>query len=339
MDRIVTFEMRSDKRIRGSGAKFSSRGYIYRLYEAARREQGQPLTYLAAHTLLTRVQTSDHMFITTGAGGPPLWPVGEVDGYLGAATVARSMILGTKARVVFVGEERCWGPLQATCRAAGVNLTRADGPSMARAAIFETLPIDDAGSQQRAAQLLDRYSPKVVLAIERLSPNRNEVIHGSSGISWNDVHAKAQHLFDGARERGITTVGIGDGGNEIGFGVIADAVRKIRPHGATCQCPCQGGMAARVATDVLVVACISNWGGYGVAANVAFQLEKPDIMIDSDTVEGMLRNCVEAGAVDGSTCLPVLADDGVPLVAHRACVDLLNTIVHIALTETEDPGH
>lgn len=103
VDRIVTFEMRSDKRIRGSGVKFSSRGYIYRLYEAARREQAQPLTYLAAHTLLTRVQTSDHMFITTGAGGPPLWPVGEVDGYLGAATIARSMILEVRGKVLVDG--------------------------------------------------------------------------------------------------------------------------------------------------------------------------------------------------------------------------------------------
>lgn len=98
-------------------------------------------------------------------------------------------------------------------------------------------------------------------------------------------------------------------------------------------------MAARVATDVLVVACISDWGGYGVAANIAFQLEKPRVMIEADTVERMLRNCVEAGAVDGSSCRPVLADDGVPLPAHRACIDLLNTLVHIALTESDDPGH
>lgn len=339
VDRIVTVEMRSDKRVRASGAKFPSRGYVYRLYDAARQKQRQPLTYLAAHSLLTNVQPSDSMFIVTGAGGPPLWPVGEVDGYLGAAAIARAMILGARAKVVFIGDERCWAPLQATCRGAGVNVIRADDPSMAQAAVFESLPLDHAGCQERANHLLDRYHPKAVLAIERLSPNKNEVIHGSSGISWDDVHAKAQYLFDRAGERGIATVGIGDGGNEIGFGVIADAVREIRPPGAKCQCPCGGGMAARVATDVLVVACISDWGGYGVAANIAFQLEKPRVMIEADTVERMLRNCVEAGAVDGSSCRPVLADDGVPLPAHRACIDLLNTLVHIALTESDDPGH
>jgi hypothetical protein len=94
-----------------------------------------------------------------------------------------------------------------------------------------------------------------------------------------------------------------------------------------------------VAPDVLVVAAISNWGGYGVAANIAFQLEKPGVFITADTLERMLRNCVEAGAVDGQSNLPELADDGVPLIAHRACVDILNTLITIAASEVDDPAH
>jgi len=201
------------------------------------------------------------------------------------------------------------------------------------------MPLDHGAAKSRAAELLDRYQPKAVLAIERLGPNRKGVIHGATGLSRDPAQAKTQHLFDQATAKGIPTIGIGDGGNEIGFGLIADEVREILAHGARCQCPCQGGTTCEVATDVLVVAAISNWGGYGVAANIAFQLEKPTVLINADTVERMLTNCVEAGAVDGLSNQPELADDGVPLPAHRGYLDILNTFVGVAMSEVDDPAH
>ncbi|MBI4278268.1 MAG: DUF4392 domain-containing protein, partial [Armatimonadetes bacterium] len=165
------------------------------------------------------------------------------------------------------------------------------------------------------------------------------VVHGGTGLNFDDIHAKTQHLFDEAARRGIATVGIGDGGNEIGFGLIHDTVREVLPAGAKCVCPCGGGTAARVATDVLVVAAISNWGGYGVATNIAFMLKKPQVMVTADTVERMLRNCVEAGALDGVFARPMLSDDGVPLAASRALADTLTTLVGVALSEVDSPGH
>ncbi len=163
--------------------------------------------------------------------------------------------------------------------------------------------------------------------------------HGATGISRDPEQSKTQYLFEHAAARNIATIGIGDGGNEIGFGLIADDVRRVLGDADQCQCPCQGGTACQVATDVLVVAAISNWGGYGVAANLAYQLEKPELLIDADTVERMLTNCVEAGAVDGLSNLPILSDDGVPLLAHRACIDILTTFISIASSTVDDPAH
>jgi hypothetical protein len=80
-------------------------------------------------------------------------------------------------------------------------------------------------------------------------------------------------------------------------------------------------------------------GGYGVVANLAFILKKPSVMITADTVDRMLRNCVEAGALDGVFARPTLSDDGVPLEATRACVAMLKTLVDVGLTEVDSPGH
>jgi hypothetical protein len=339
IDRLVTVSMQPKKRITGSGTTLTSRDHIHRLYQAAREKQGEPLTYLAAKLLLDRVNREDTLFITCGAGGPPVRKVGEVDGYLGATAIARTMMRGRHANVVIVTDEWAWAPLVATCRGAGVILRRPGDGYQAPTATFEAMPLDHEPSRRRAAELLALYRPKVILAIERLGPNLEGITHGETGISRDAEQSKTQYLFQHAAEHGIATIGIGDGGNEIGFGLIADQVRKILPHGERCQCPCEGGSACQVATDVLVVAAISNWGGYGVAANIAFQLGMPRLLIDADTLERMLGNCVDAGAVDGSSNLPELADDGVPLVAHRACVDILNTLIDIASSEVEDPAH
>ena len=111
------------------------------------------------------------------------------------------------------------------------------------------MPVDDDACREQASELLDRLKPALVLGIEKLSPNRSGVIHGATGLDYTDVHANPKHLFDGAKERGILTAGIGDGGNECGFGVVEEAVREIMPAGDTCECPCGNGSAATVASS------------------------------------------------------------------------------------------
>src|SRR5205807_1527308 len=64
------------------------------------------------------------------------------------------------------------------------------------------------------------------------------------------------------RPPGLPTIGVGDGGNEIGMGKIPwDVIRRNVPNG--------GLIACRVPTDYLIVAGVSNWGAYALAAGVA----------------------------------------------------------------------
>src|SRR5579872_2223568 len=57
------------------------------------------------------------------------------------------------------------------------------------------------------------------------------------------------------------TIGIGDGGNEIGMGKIPhETIIKNITNGDLIHC--------RVPTDYLIVAGVSNWGAYALAAGI-----------------------------------------------------------------------
>ena len=333
IDRLCTIEIKP-------GAGPVPRGVTRQLYDAARKKQGKPLSYLAATTLIDSLKDGGWAFIVTGAGGPPILPVGEIDGLLGAASVARALDIGLGIKSVIVGEERIRAPINASLSAAGVSMVPEslikDKP---HTAIFEPVPIDAAGSKAKSKELLDKYAPKVMIAIERLGPNRKGLIHGATGLNYDDVHAKTQHLFEMAADRRIKTIGIGDMGNEIGFGLILDDVLKIAPFGDKCQCGCGGGMATTVATDVLISAAISNWGAYGISAALAALLKRPEVLQDPKTQARMLEACVMAGAVDGLHAAQILSDDGVPEPSHQSLVQLLHAIVEVGLTNPATPGH
>jgi hypothetical protein len=100
--------------------------------------------------------------------------------------------------------------------------------------------------------------------------------------------ARVEALIAEARRRGIRALGIGDMGNEMGFGLIEDTVRKTVARADVCQCPCGQGMASAVTTDVLVPASISNWGAYGIEAGLAMLRGRPDVFHDAATERAML---------------------------------------------------
>ena len=58
----------------------------------------------------------------------------------------------------------------------------------------------------------------------------------------------------------ITTIGIGDGGNELGMGKVFDKVVSHVPYGKD--------IASSVSCDYLITCGVSNWGGFGLAAGI-----------------------------------------------------------------------
>lgn len=319
IDRLCAVEMRFAP-VQGG----LPRGVTTRLYEAARRKAGAPLSYLAARGLIDRVQAGQRVFVLCGAGAPPYLPFGETDGPLGGAVIARALTLGLGAKPVLICEAHLMGPNRAAFAAAGLAIHLEELFAVRpHSALAVTGPY---GMDRRPEieDLFDQHQPAAVVFIERLSPNAEGVCHSITGTPLRPDDLLANHLFaDIARDRGILTVGIGDGGNEAGFGNIYEEARAIQP----------APVAITVTqTDVLVAAAISNWGAYGVAAMLAYLLQQPELVQDTLTEQRMLEGSVNMGAADGAYATPVMKVDGTSWQTQQALVTMLSEIVRNGLT-------
>ncbi|KAF1562286.1 UNVERIFIED_CONTAM: D-glutamate cyclase, mitochondrial, partial [Eudyptes pachyrhynchus] len=87
----------------------------------------------------------------------------------------------------------------------------------------------------------------------------------ADGNYYNARKVNIKHLVDPIDELflaaqtipGVTTTGVGDGGNELGMGKVKDAVKKHIKDGDVIACD--------VEADFTIVAGVSNWGGYAIA--------------------------------------------------------------------------
>ena len=313
----------------------SGYGVIGALYEAARAYHRRPLTLLAAERLHQALRPGDYFFVTSGWVMPGFYPVGETDGPIGAAALGRALGIGLGARMVVLTEETMVPITVASCRGAGLNvLTEADIEQAPRKphpsnlfCLVLPFPIEDDHAIKESKRLFQQYRPKSLVAIEKNGPNRKGVYHMVGGFDNSDCVAKAGRLFEEASRRGMLTIGIGDRGNEIGFGAIEEVPRRLLPFGRKCTCPCGAGVVDATTVDVLVTAAVSNWGAYGIAACLAVLLDRPEILHDPATEARMLHCCVNAGGVDGFSCRPIPVTDGMPEAVHVSIVTLLHEIV------------
>jgi len=120
------------------------------------------------------------------------------------------------------------------------------------------------------------------------------------------------------------TIGIGDGGNEIGMGKIPhEIVAANIPNGDLIHC--------RTATDHLIVAGVSNWGAYALAAGIFLLrgVKPPPGLFDPDRERAILEVMVTEGPlVDGVTGKQTATVDGLtweeyvkPLVRIREILE------------------
>lgn len=315
IDRLVTVEARiSDL----------SRDVIAKLYDAACVAQGGgPLCMLAARSILDTLSPGKMVFITTGAGDPDFLPAGETDGPPGVAALALAIHAATGAIPILLTEAEYVANLEATALACGLGLR---APDRLASIPYTTTVLPVAAGDAAEAQAEDyiaRFAPAMMISIEKLGPNPEGIACSSTGTPTTQLRGRAECLFDAARSRGIPTLGIGDNGNEIGFGLIRDAVAAHKPNGAR--------LGTRVATDVLVPANTSNWGAYAVEAAMAAILGRPELMHGAEIERRMLEACVAAHGVDGSTGRHVMAVDGMAAEMHYAIVTLLGGIVRNGL--------
>lgn len=298
------------------------------LYPYVRERYGRPLCLMAAEKLRERVSHGDFVLITCGMLIYPYEDLSETDGPVGGAVLARALQMGLGAKPMVLVDQAAVPVAKGACR--GANLNVSDLKTVKRTERTMTVsgfPIDEEEAKREAVKLFDELKPKAIIAIERRGRNEKGVYHAlPKGRNMNHVEAKMVALYDVAKERGVLMIGIGDGANEIGWGIVNDIIRAQIPYGDLCACGCGGGIGDTTLVDVFIPASVSNWGAYGIIACLSALLKRPEILHDAKIESRVLRECIDAGGIDGISFLPEPKVDGLPEEAHIAVITLLREI-------------
>jgi hypothetical protein len=223
------------------------------------------------------------VLIATGfyipAGGAP-----ETDGPPGAIALGR-VIASLGSRVLYVTDAYSAPVLRGLL-----------GPGEE---VLEFPIVDHKTSWTHAADLVSSLEPSLTIAVERCGLTDEGVHRNMNGVDVSGYHAKIDYLF----RIHTCSVGIGDGGNEIGMGGVAAAIPVVMPMAAP---PCV------TATTRLVISSVSNWGAWGVIAAMS-RLRKQNLLPTVPEARDLLIRTIALGAVDGTTGKRTESVDGFPL--------------------------
>lgn len=320
VDRLCTLDLRPPG---------PTSGYIGRFYQAVRGLADAPLTLTAAQCL-HQITPQNTIVIATGFCHPERLPYGETDGPPGAASLARAVRCGLACTPLILGEAAIEAPVQACVESLGLHLHRelAAASQDPYGVAFQAFPTDATAAQAAAHQLVAQVRPAALVVTEKVGPNRLGVAHSAMGFAIPDgARALIEYLLDAVHTAGLPTIGVGDNGNDVGFGLIEDVVRRYKPYGDVCQCPCSGGLATVTKVRTLVTAAVANWGAYGIVTCLAALRQQPDLLHSAATELAMLEACVRAGAADGITGRREATVDALPAAVHASIVELLQALI------------
>ena len=254
----------------------------------------------------------------------------ETDGPPGAATLAR-VLVGLGREVVLLTDLPCEGAMRATAAAAGLDEVelavaplkgssrwcreflagRRDGGGLDHLVVIERVGPSHTVDSMRA-QARHGDSPEAEF-LERVPAESWGCCHNMRARVIDEWTADVSVLFDELHEfcAEAVTIGIGDGGNEIGMGAVPweELVARL-PGDHSVRIPC------RIATDWNLLAGISNWGAWALAAAVAIEAGRIEViepLTPSWQHELVARMVAEGPGVDGPSGQAVVGVDGLSI--------------------------
>ncbi len=257
-----------------------------------------------------------HVALLTGCYIPQAQPpAAETDGPPGVALLGVALT-ALDTRVRLLTDPLCEPVVRGAVAGMGVDL-----------------PIDVVtGDDLSLDALAERYARTGVthiVSVERLGPGADGRVRNMRGA---DVSACTPPLHRVLELGDWSTVGIGDGGNEIGMGSLPDdAFAHLDERERLTRC--------EVVTDALIVAGVSNWGAVALALAVALlagdaALEAALPALTLERHDAVLASTVNAGGVDGVSGVHGPSVDGLELPAHRRVIEELRAV---ALGREEAP--
>ncbi|WP_271273697.1 DUF4392 domain-containing protein [Aliamphritea hakodatensis] len=245
--------------------------------------------YLRAARILNKCK--GHVLIGTGF---PVVDTFETDGPVGAIALYRALeTLGATPVIV------CGPPV-----------------SQALMKDFRVHEIRVGEHQERkleAFQALYHYNPDAVLSIERPGQAADGGYYNMRGESISPRTACFDTFINNAK---CPTIGIGDGGNEIGMGNITEALKDLDIVSASTR------------VDELCIADVSNWGAYGIMSFLSLW-NNIDLLEAVKPLE-ILEYLSGLGSVDGVTRLNELTEDGLPMEEGESVLLELRKIIGMA---------
>ena len=207
---------------------------------------------------------------------------GETDGPIGTANLAAVLEQIGKKVTVITDEPSCAAMLAACSIYA---------PSA------EVLCVPKQGAQAFCYSLLKHHKPTHVIAIERPGRGADGHFHNFRGEYIDDLLADTDLLL---YDKSTITIGIGDGGNELGMGNFRNMIEERVNHGDV--------ICADAPADFTLTSGVSNWWGWGIRA-VLSAVTGRDLMPTDEQENKLLRAVVYNGCVDGVTGEAVLTVD------------------------------
>lgn len=262
---------------------------------------------------------AQHIAIITGFFIPNA-DAPETDGPLGAFAIAHALVaLGKK--VTLVSDKWCMPALNA-CNEIFKH------PNLS----IIIFPENKNEQLSCISQVLSRtieYPIDCLISIERLGPAQDGSYRNMRGIDISDVTAPLDTIFTYVEhhpELKIATIGIGDGGNEIGMGNILAEVETHIPLGSIIGCV--------TPVNQLIITGVSNWGGYALAAALGCCEQKQfdsisiaEIFPSNKEQFLMLNNMINFGCVDGVSLKNELAIDGMAWDKHAVLLDEIRNVM------------
>lgn len=238
--------------------------------------------------------------------------IGETDGPIGAVSLASALEQLGK-RVILVTDKYSEEMLHNCCIVKGVE------------APIEIVPYEE--DKKFCKSLLQKYKPSHVVAIERPGRAKDGRCYSMRGEDLSDIVPDTDILFEEAKELGLTTLAVGDGGNEVGMGRVSSyVINSVKKGDKIC---------AVTSTDYLILAGVSNWGGHALTGALSLLTNKM-LLHDSKIEIEMLKSMIKAGAVDGCTKEKTLTVDGLSLNDNIGILEKIRSIVELGLTTIKE---
>ena len=143
---------------------------------------------------------------------------------------------------------------------------------------------DHQTSKELAADLMQEIAPSALIAIERCGLTADHDYLNFRGRSIAEYNAKIDYLFHDFPY----SIGIGDGGNEIGMGNCADVIPNYERLSVP---PCV------TTTSHLIISSVSNWGGYGLTASLS-KHSGMNLLPSIEQGRSVIMQVVDLGGVD-----------------------------------------